>query len=138
MVAPSCKCKPGGTNANHECVERDCSLCTPGNLSDDGVSGGNQSWPGLTSMRGWRLDPASWTVSIAGLCLDADGQLPGGLNYMHMSRCNGNASQRWNLTGAGQLRSLSSPTQCLQGGQWWTWLGRPLIYLGDCQVIRAI
>ena len=54
IVAPSCKCRAGGTNRNHECDSFDCSVCSPGNLSDDGVLGANQSWPGLAAMRGWK------------------------------------------------------------------------------------
>ena len=150
IVAPSCKCKPGQTNRNHECVERDCSVCSPGNLSDDGIRGANQSWPGMANLRGWRYEATAQTLSIqaqpqaAGapdgaraerLCLDLRGQLPGGLNMQHLLPCDGSGAQRWVLnSSSGQLRSANDTTQCLQGAEWWTWLGRPLIITGGCQL----
>ena len=150
IVAPSCKCKPGQTNRNHECVERDCSVCSPGNLSDDGILGANQSWPGMANLRGWRYEATAQTLSIqaqpqaAGapdgaraerLCLDLRGQLPGGLNMQHLLPCDGSGAQRWVLnSSSGQLRSANDTTQCLQGAEWWTWLGRPLIITGGCQL----
>lgn len=166
IVAPSCKCRPGGTNRNHECVDRDCSVCSPGNLSDDGIRGANQSWPGMENIRGWWYDATGKTFSIEAapmqedtqhhnrrkvapklpsgaaasnansrLCLDTRGQLPGGLNYQHVLPCDGSGTQQWDFnTSSGQLKSYNDSTKCLQGAEWWTWLGRPLIILGACQI----
>ena len=159
LTAPSCKCKPGGTNRNHECNERDCSVCSPGNLSDDGIRGANQSWPGMQNMRGWRYVAAEQTLSIhaqgqgqeeehpeaaassrssARLCLDLRGQLAGGLNYQHLLPCDGSGTQHWSLDRkSGQLESNNDTTQCLQGAEWWTRLGRPLVTLGTCHPING-
>ena len=143
IVAPSCKCLPGNTNRNHECTPPfDCSVCSAGNLSDDGVFGANQSWPGIAAMRGWEYDATAKTMSrpasahAAGkLCLDVKGQLPGGLNYQHMLPCDGSSAQQWNFNDtSGLLQSVNDTTQCLQGAEWWTWLGRPMVTLGGCQV----
>jgi hypothetical protein len=134
LVAPSCKCLPSGTNRNHECVARNCSVCSPGNLSDDGIRGANQSWPGMENLHGWQYDPTTKTVSIAThkpgsvkgddnsrLCIDVRGQLPGGLNYQHVLPCKtGSSTQRWHFDStSGQLKSLNRSTQCLQGAQWY-------------------
>lgn len=60
LVAPSCKCL--AANRNHECTRRNCSVCSPGNLSDDGVRGGGQDWPGLDNLRGWSYDASKRSV----------------------------------------------------------------------------
>ena len=115
--------------------------------------GANQSWPGMENMRGWRYDATEQTLSIhaqgqeeeypeaaaiARLCLDLRGQLAGGLNYQHLLPCDGSGTQHWSLDRkSGQLESNNDTTQCLQGAEWWTWLGRPLVTLGTCQPING-
>jgi len=101
--------------------KKSCGTCPKGNFT---------GWA-------WHGDAisGSGSLSIEGLCVDADGQLPagsGGGNVMHLLQCeDGKKSQQWTRSG-GQLRSLSAVGQCLAVFAHWLWDYVPVVMLQGC------
>ena len=141
VVAPSCDCRHGATNPNHECSAWDCSRC-----DNPAANCSNVLFPGMKNLTGWHHDPTSGAMSIKDgqLCLDTRGQLPNGdatQNVLHMLPCDGSSAQRFaHNANSGKIVNVNASngkTSCLQVTQWWTWLGRPVVSLEDCNPVNA-